>query len=79
MYYTRLPACTSLFHYHVCIAELDGTCRRALGISVIRVYNCISIISRLLPNGSLLRRACSFVGAASMVSMDVVHRIVESH
>jgi len=44
VYYIRLPACTSLFHYHVCIAELGGTCRRALGISVICVYNCISII-----------------------------------
>jgi hypothetical protein len=38
-------SCTMLFHYHVCIAELDGTCRRALGIFVVHVYNCILIIS----------------------------------
>jgi hypothetical protein len=51
MYYSRFPAVHCCFTSHhvrvVCMAELEGTCRRALGISVIRVYNCISIISCL--------------------------------
>lgn len=49
MYYTRLPAvhcCFTTYHvYHGSIAELYGTCRRARGISVICVYNCILIVS----------------------------------